>query len=200
MRKRIVSIGSGFGTAGIAGTAGIFGASATAQEPLPEQVEGIVGSASEKLTEIAGAPETVTASETVLDWIGWVATLYHPWVNWLLVAVGISLFVSHVGQLVVGKLWVALRHKGWSWGEILNDLLVVVFAGLALPAVLIIPAGYGAFASSPLSVLSAAATGVLFGAYLYTHGMRQEALAKRGREDRGRGCEGRKRVRQIANG
>ena len=99
----------------------------------------------------------------------------------MLITIGISLFVSHIGQLVFGKLWVALRHRGWNWSEILNDLLVCAFAGLAMPAVLIIPVGYGSFIGNPVAVLSAAGVGVLIGVYLYSHGVRQESLAQKGK-------------------
>ena len=147
---------------------------------LPEPVAELVGAAEKSLDQFAASEGAVTASDTVVHWIESIGTVYHPWVNWLLVAIGVSLFVSHVGQLVLGKLWVALRHRGWNWGEILNDLFVCAFAGLALPAVLIIPAGYGSFIGNPVAVLSAAGVGVLLGVYLYTHGVRQESLAKKG--------------------
>ena len=161
------------------------GASATASGPegIPDQVGELVGAAGEKLNALGSTPEALTASESVLQWIDTVSSVYHPWVNWLLVAVGISLFVSHLGQLVLGKLWVAVRHQGWNWGEVLNDLLVCLFAGLALPAVLVIPVGYTAFIANPVAVLTASGAGVLFGVYLYMHGMRQESLAQKGKEN-----------------
>ena len=200
MRKRIridtgTKLGVGLGAA-LFGSSAAWGQESTSipvddaattategAERVPDQLGEIVGSAGEKMSELAATPEVATASKTVLTWIESVDKFYHPWVNWLLVAVGIGLFVSHVGQLLLGKIWVAIRHRGWNWSEILNDLLVVVFAGLALPAVMVIPVGYGAFVSSPLSVLSAVGVGFVFGIFLYAHGVRQEALAKRGKRE-----------------
>ena len=179
-------IGSVLAVGTIAGTVGAVSAQETgagaAGADLPEPVAELVESAEKSLDQFAASEGAVTASDTVVRWIESIGIVYHPWVNWLLVAIGVSLFVSHVGQLVLGKLWVALRHRGWNWSEILNDLFVCAFSGLALPAVLIIPVGYGSFIGNPVAVLSAAGVGVLLGVYLYTHGVRQESLAKKGRE------------------
>ncbi|MFT4640004.1 MAG: hypothetical protein ACI8T1_003329 [Verrucomicrobiales bacterium] len=103
--------------------------------------------------------------------------------NWALVAVGIALFVSHAGQLIIGKVWALVRGKGFSICEFFNDFLVAAFAGLALPIVLLIPTGSGAFISNPLQVLSAVAVGMILGVILYTHGMKQEMLAAQERID-----------------
>ena len=194
--ETVNTLGRGGASAAVGAGSGILtgmalNGNAVAQESggagvaMPEQVEEIVGVASETVDRIAATEGAVEASEAVVGWIEAVSFIYHPWVNWLLVALGVSLFVSHVGQLVLGKLWVALRHRGWNWGEIMNDLLVCVFAGLALPAVLIIPAGYGSFIGNPVAVLSATGVGALLGIYLYWHGVRQESLAQRGKAGAG---------------
>ena len=179
-RDRLGAVLAGGIMAGAGGTA--FGQeSGAAGVELPEPVVEIVGAAEETLGQLAATETATTASDTVVQWIESIGTVYHPWVNWVLVAIGVSLFVSHIGQLVFGKLWVALRHRGWNWSEILNDLLVCAFAGLAMPAVLIIPVGYGSFIGNPVAVLSAAGVGVLMGVYLYSHGVRQESLAQKGK-------------------
>lgn len=136
-----------------------------------------------KIDALASSPEATEAAGSIVEWIGSVHALYHPLINWILVAAGVSLFVSHLGQLVFGKIWVGLRHGGWDWGEILNDLLVGAFAALALPAVLVIPVGHGAFVSSPLAVLSSAGVGMLIGVFLYGHGVKQEAMAAKGKKE-----------------
>jgi hydrogenase expression/formation protein HypC len=138
--------------------------------------------------------ERISADEAteilaLLEWIQSADSLYRPWINWAMVAVGIALLTSHAGQLVVGKFWTLIRGKGFNVCEIINDLLVTAFSGLALPVVLLIPTGRGAFISSPLAVLSAAAVGLIIGVFLYTHGMKQEMLAGQERIDRKRAGE-----------
>ena len=139
--------------------------------------------AKEKATAFAESEEGKQASATVLEWIQSAESLYTPWMNWALVAVGIALFVSHAGQLLLGKLWALIRGKGFSFCEFCNDFLVAAFAGLSLPVVLLIPTGSGAFISNPLQVLSAAAVGMILGVILYTHGMNQEMQAAQERID-----------------
>lgn len=169
--------------AGAALSAGVAGAQETGAEPgMGEKLSEYGAAAGDKIDALVGSPEAAEAAGSIVEWIGAVHALYHPLINWVLVAVGVSLFVSHGGQLVFGKIWVGLRHGGWDWGEILNDLLVGAFAALALPAVLVIPAGHGAFISSPLAVLSSAAVGMLIGVFLYGHGVKQEALAAKAKQ------------------
>lgn len=130
-------------------------------------------SAQEKALELAQGEQSQQAAQTILEWIEAAETFYMPWITWALVAAGIALFVSHSGQLVFGKL--ATLFKGsLQIGEIINDFLVAAFAGLSLPAILLIPIGGEAFINSPLQVLSAAAVGVLLGVYLFNHGVRLE--------------------------
>lgn len=139
--------------------------------------------AKEKAAAFAESEEGQQASATVIEWIQSAESLYTPWMNWALVAVGIALFISHAGQLLLGKLWALVRGKGFSFGEFVNDFLVAAFAGLSLPVVLLIPTGSGAFISNPLQVLSAAGVGMILGVILYTHGMNQEMQAAQERID-----------------
>ena len=93
--------------------------------------------------------------------------------------VGVALFISHAGQLVIGKLWGVVRGRFNFW-EVINDLFVFAFAGLALPAVLFIEAGHGPFVGNPFLVLSSVAVGGILGIILFHHGVTQEAMAAKG--------------------
>lgn len=142
-------------------------------------------SAQEKAVELAQGEQSQHAAQTILEWIEAAETFYVPWITWALVAAGIALFVSHAGQLVFGKL--ATLFKGrLQFGEIINDFLVAAFAGLSLPAVLLIPVGGEAFINSPLQVLSAAAVGILVGVYLFNHGVRLELRGADAKKDKSR--------------
>ncbi len=136
------------------------------------QVAGKAVEVADRAEALANSPEGLQATNVILEWIDWAERYYQPWMNWALVAIGIGLFVSHAGQLVVGKLWGIIRGRGFNFCEAFNDLLVAVFAGMALPAVIVI--------SKPVTVLTAVAVGILIGIALYTHGMKQEALAAQG--------------------
>lgn len=144
-------------------------------------VVGEYEAASTRLTEMAETPEGREAASSLLEWIDRAEMFHLPWVNWVLVAAGIALFGSHLGQLVFGKLWVGLRGGGWSVTESLNDALVAGFALLALPVVMTIPIGAEAFVDRPLAVLSSVAVGLVMALILYFHGVRQESLAVQGK-------------------
>lgn len=145
-------------------------------------VAGEYAAISARLNELAETPEGRETATTMLNWIDGVEVFHLPWVNWVLVAVGVALFGSHLGQLVLGKLWVGLRGGGWSLTESLNDALVAIFALLALPVVLMIPIGADTFVERPLAVISAVLVGVVLAFVLYFHGVRQERLAADGAE------------------
>lgn len=130
---------------------------------------------------MANSEEGRKTADSVLKWIHSAELLYRPWLNWVLVMVGIALFISHAGQLVIGKLWKLIRGRGFDLGEIINDFLVAGFSAMGLPAVLILPVGGESFISNPFAVLSAAAVGMVLGVYLYGHGINQEMKA--GQED-----------------
>ncbi len=149
-----------------------------------EKVGDLSQDLQQRAADFEDSEDAQRASSTVLEWIQSAEKLYAPWINWVLVAVGIGVFISHAGQLILGKLWTIGKGKGLDFGEALNDFLVMVFTGLALPAVLLIPVGHGAFISSPLKVLSAAGVGMILGVILYSHGMKQEMLAAQEKQDR----------------
>ena len=131
----------------------------------------------DKVEALANSEEGKKTADSVLKWIHSAELLYRPWLNWVLVMVGIALFISHAGQLVIGKLWKLIRGRGFDVGEIINDFLVAGFAAMGLPAVLILPVGGESFISNPFAVLSAAAVGMVLGVYLYGHGVNQEMKA-----------------------
>ena len=109
--------------AGAALSGGVAGAQETGTAPgIGEKIADYGAVAGEKIDALVARPEATEAAGSILEWISSVHALYHPLINWVLVAAGVSLFVSHLGQLVFGKIWVGLRHGGWDWGEILNDL------------------------------------------------------------------------------
>jgi len=164
------------------------------EKTLEEKAEEAATAAKEKVQEaatatrktidqVAESDEAKRAAGAVVDWLKAVETIYLPWINWVLVAVGIALFISHAGQLLFGKLIVLFKRGSLDLTECFNDLLVTVFSGLALPAVLTIPAGHGSFISNPLAVLTAAAVGMLTGVFLYSHGTAQEAAAAARRKE-----------------
>ena len=136
---------------------------------------------SSRLTELAETPEGRETAASMLEWIDKVEMFHLPWINWVLVAAGVALFGSHLGQLVLGKLWVGLRGGGWSVTETLNDALVAGFALLALPVVMTIPIGADSFVDRPLAVISSVGVGAVFALVLYFHGVRQERLAADGK-------------------
>lgn len=135
---------------------------------------------SSRLTELAETPEGRETATSMLEWIDKVEMFHLPWINWVLVAAGVALFGSHLGQLILGKLWVGLRGGGWSITETFNDALVAGFALLALPVVMTIPIGADSFVDRPLAVISSVAVGGVFALVLYFHGVRQERLAADG--------------------
>ncbi len=151
-----------------------------------DKAEELTEAAKAKAEEFEQSERAKKASAAVLEWVQSAEQLYRPWINWCLIAVGIGLFISHAGQLILGKLWALVRGKGFNFFECVNDFLVAAFAGLSLPVVLLIPTGHGAFISSPIMVLSAAAVGMILGVILYTHGMKQEMLAAQEEIDRER--------------
>ena len=136
---------------------------------------------STRLTEMAETPEGRETAASMLEWIDKVEMFHLPWINWVLVAAGVALFGSHLGQLLLGKLWVGLRGGGWSVTETLNDALVAGFALLALPVVMTIPIGVDSFVDRPLAVISSVGVGAVFALVLYFHGVRQERLAADGK-------------------
>ena len=138
--------------------------------------------ASSRLTELAETPEGREAANSMLDWIDKAEMFHLPWVNWVLVAAGVALFGSHLGQLILGKFWVGVRGGGWSFTETLNDTLVAGFALLALPVVMTIPIGAESFVDRPLAVISSVAVGLVLALILYFHGVKQESLAAKGKE------------------
>ena len=134
-----------------------------------------------RLTDLAETPEGRETAASMLEWIDKVEMFHLPWVNWVLVAAGVALFGSHLGQLLLGKLWVGIKGGGWSVTETLNDALVAGFALLALPVVMTIPVGADAFVDRPLAVISSVGVGAVFALILYFHGVRQERLAADGK-------------------
>ena len=136
---------------------------------------------SSRLTDLAETPEGRETAASMLEWIDKVEMFHLPWINWVLVAAGVALFGSHLGQLVLGKFWVGLRGGGWSVTETLNDALVAGFALLALPVVMTIPIGANSFVDRPLAVISSVGVGAVFALILYFHGVRQERLAADGK-------------------
>ena len=138
---------------------------------------------STRLNELAETPEGRETASSMLEWIDKVEMFHLPWLNWVLVAVGIALFGSHLGQLVMGKLWVGLKTRAFSFVEIANDAFVAGFALLALPVVMMIPTGRDSFIDHPLAVLSAVAAGLILAIILYFHGVRQERLAAYGKAE-----------------
>lgn len=136
---------------------------------------------SNRLTEMAETQEGRETAASMLEWIDQVEMFHLPWVNWVLVAAGVALFGSHLGQLLLGKLWVGIKGGGWSVMETLNDALVAGFALLALPVVMTIPVGAESFVDRPLAVISSVGVGAVFALILYFHGVRQERLAADGK-------------------
>ena len=130
----------------------------------------------ERAVDLAQGEQGQAAANAVLQWIEAAETLYLPWITFALVAAGIALFVSHAGQLIFGKLGTLLKGRV-SFGEIVNDFLVAAFAGLSLPATLLIPVEGEAFINNPIQVLASAAIGILVGVYLFNHGVRLEMRA-----------------------
>lgn len=177
----------------------LAGGFVSAQEPAPESATPVerdsplvnagkkVGEgievADKKMAELAEREEVKDAAVTVIDWIEGLGVVYQPWMNCFLVAVGIALFISHGGQFLFGKLYLALRFRSLDVKEAFNDLLVTVFTGLALPAVLIIPVGHGAFIANPILVLASAGIGMLLGILLYGQGIKVETLAAKEKKD-----------------
>ena len=137
---------------------------------------------SSRLTELAETPEGRETATSMLEWIDKVEMFHLPWINWVLVAAGVALFGSHLGQLILGKFWVGIKGGGWSITETFNDALVAGFALLALPVVMTIPIGADSFVDRPLAVISSVAVGAVFALVLYFHGVRQERLAADGKE------------------
>ena len=137
---------------------------------------------SSRLNELAETPEGRETATSMLEWIDKVEMFHLPWINWVLVAAGVALFGSHLGQLILGKLWVGVKGGGWSITETFNDALVAGFALLALPVVMTIPIGADSFLDRPLAVISSVAVGAVFALVLYFHGVRQERLAADGKE------------------
>ena len=133
-----------------------------------------------RLNELAETPEGQQAANSLLEWIEKAEMFHLPWINWVLVAAGVALFGSHVGQLVLGKLWVGIRGGGWNATETFNDLLVAGFALLALPVVMTIPIGMEALIDRPLAIISSVLVGVVCALILYIHGVRQERFASEG--------------------
>ncbi|WP_411845949.1 hypothetical protein AAFN60_20605 [Roseibacillus persicicus] len=164
---------------------------ANAQEATPENTGVDVGNLvvteygeiSNRLNELAETPEGRETAASMLEWIDKVEMFHLPWVNWVLVAAGVALFGSHLGQLLLGKLWVGIRGGGWSITETLNDALVAGFALLALPVVMTIPIGADSFVDRPLAVISSVAVGAVMALILYFHGVRQERLAAKGKSE-----------------
>lgn len=146
-------------------------------EKVASEYEALSG----RLTELAETSEGRETAASMLEWIDKVEMFHLPWINWVLVAAGVALFGSHLGQLILGKLWVGLRGGGWSVTETFNDALVAGFALLALPVVMTIPIGVDSFVERPLAVISSVAVGVVFALVLYFHGVRQERLAADGK-------------------
>ena len=69
--------------------------------------------------------------------------------NWALIAIGICLFASYAGQLVVGNFWGILCGRGFNFCETFNDFLAAAFAGMALPAVMVISTPVGGYGWYP---------------------------------------------------
>ncbi|MDP0491983.1 MAG: hypothetical protein Q7Q71_13115 [Verrucomicrobiota bacterium JB023] len=149
----------------------------TVSQAAAQDVSHTYGEVSQRLNELAETPEGREAASAMLAWIEKAKMFHLPWVNWVLVAAGVALLGSHLGQLVLGKLWVAVRGGGLSVVESLNDALVAGFALLALPVVMTIPIGAESFLDRPVAVLSSILVGGLFALILYFHGVRQERLA-----------------------
>ena len=186
MKDKLKLIGPSLFTGGLVGASG--------QEVTPEVVEAVgesgvdVGNVvvteyealSSRLNELAETPEGRETAASMLEWIDKVEVFHLPWINWVLVMAGVALFGSHLGQLVLGKLWVGIKGGGWNVTETLNDALVAGFALLALPVVMTIPIGADSFVERPLAVISSVAVGAIVALVLYFHGVRQERLAADG--------------------
>ena len=186
MKNKLKLIGPSLFTGGLVGASG--------QEVTPEVVEAVgesgvdVGNVvvteyealSSRLNELAETPEGRETAASMLEWIDKVEVFHLPWINWVLVMAGVALFGSHLGQLVLGKLWVGIKGGGWNVTETLNDVLVAGFALLALPVVMTIPIGADSFVERPLAVISSVAVGAIVALVLYFHGVRQERLAADG--------------------
>lgn len=186
MNNKLKLLAPAFAVGGLVGvnaeevSAGAEEASGGAGIDVGGAVVGEYEAVSNRLTELAETPEGREAAASMLEWIDKVEMFHLPWMNWVLVAVGVALFGSHLGQLILGKVWVGLRGGGWNVTETLNDTLVAGFALLALPLVMTIPVGAQSFVDRPLAVISSVVVGALVALVLYFHGVRQERLAADG--------------------
>lgn len=176
----------------VAGSAGGLSGQETAEDAgvdVGGMVTGQYEELSTRLNELAETPEGRETAASMLEWIDKVEMFHLPWINWVLVAAGVALFGSHLGQLLLGKLWLGLRGGGWNLTETFNDALVTAFALLALPVVMTIPIGVDSFVDRPLAVISSVGVGTVFAFVLYFHGVRQERLAADGKNRKTGGRE-----------
>jgi ABC-type multidrug transport system fused ATPase/permease subunit len=100
--------------------------------------------------------------------------------HWLAFAIMASGVVSFALQLVLGKL--ALLFRGsLNLREIFSDAIGLIISVVGLVLTTQAAAENSTFTHSPAAVLSAAATGILFGFVLYRWGQAQEVHALTGR-------------------
>lgn len=164
-----------------------------AQEPVTEDGAGDLSAKAQQT--IQNAQETATAAVGAVDRNvqaqeiagGVLAPIYKlaetfsfpafHWVAFCIMVVGV---VSFALQLTLGKL-VVLTRGGFSFSEILSDLvgLVVSLVGLVLTTQA--ATQNSTFTQSSFSVLSSAGVGVVLGFIFYLWGQRIELQATKGR-------------------
>jgi hypothetical protein len=99
-----------------------------------------------------------------------------PAFHWLAFAVMVTGVVSFALQLTLGKL-VVISRRGFSFMEVLTDLLGLVVSLVGLVLTTQAAAENSSFTSSAFAVLSATGVGALLGIIFYWWGQRQELLA-----------------------
>lgn len=104
-----------------------------------------------------------------------------PMFYWLAFALMLAGVVGFGLQLVLGKL-VVLANAGFDLSEILSDAVVLAISLIGLILTTQAATENSTFTQSPVSVLSAAAVGILIGIVLYMWGQKHELEALDGRE------------------
>lgn len=170
---------------------GLFLAPAWAQEAAPEG-DDVGVKARETLQS---AQDTAAAAVDALDKNvqaqeitgGLLAPIYDlaeafsfPAFHWIAFCVMATGVVSFALQLTLGKL-VVLSRGGWSFSEILSDLVGLVVSVVGLVLTTQAAAQNSTFTQSSTAVLSSAGVGLLFGLIFYVWGQRIELQATRGR-------------------
>lgn len=160
----------------------------TADEGIKEKTSDAIAESRAKVDEVA---EKIDESERAKEVsAGILRPIYllaeylsFPAVHWLAFAIMATGVVTFALQLVLGKL-VVLAKAGFSFTEILSDML-----GLAISVVGLVLTTQAAvensnFTQSPAAVLSASGVGVVLGFIFYLWGQRQEIQALRGRRSK----------------